>query len=131
MPPLPVENPSDRGSLVDLTVAYVRANILLRVAIVITVVDHIAAILLVLTGRMAGEFAGLLALLSVLSWFFAVCLPVMNRQVRIRLGAPAVGYWSEVVELFGRIVLFVQTGLYTALLLYSTICGFRPAPTEG
>ncbi len=87
MPPLPVENPSDRGSLVDLTVAYVRANILLRVAIVITAVDHVVAILLVLTGRMAGEFAGLLALLSVLSWFFAVCLPVNNREEHVKLGA--------------------------------------------
>ena len=103
----------------DLTIAYVRANLVLRIAIVITVIDHVAAILLVLTGRMSGEAAGLLALLSVLSWFFAVCLPVMNREVRIRLGAPPVSYWSEVVEMFARIVVFVQTGLYTALLLYA------------
>ncbi|MHC4547888.1 MAG: hypothetical protein ACYTEZ_03850 [Planctomycetota bacterium] len=120
-PQIPVEGPSDRGSLVDQTVAYVRSNPLLRIAMVVTVLDHLGAMVLVVTGKMAGQAAGILALFSVLSWFFAVCMPVMNREVRVRMGGLAVSYWSQVLEMFFRVVLFGLTGLYTALLVYAAV----------
>ena len=120
-PHLPVEEPSDRGSLADQTVAYVRSNLLLRIALRVTAIDYLAAIALVLTGKMAGELAGLLALFSILSWFFAVCLPVMNRELRVQLGGTRFFYWSEVLEMFFRVLLFVVTGFYTALLAYAAV----------
>jgi len=120
-PHIPVEGPSDRGSLVDQTIAYVRGNLLLRVALVVTAIDYLAAVALVLTGKMAGELAGMLALFSILSWFFAVCLPVMNRELRVQLGGRRFSYWSEVLEMFFRVLLFVVTGFYTALLAYAAV----------
>lgn len=120
-PHIPVEGPSDRDSLVDQTVAYVRGNLLLRIAMFVTAIDYLAAIALVLSGKMAGELAGVLALLSILSWFFAVCLPVMNRELRVRMGGARVFYWSEVVEMFFRVLLFVVTCFYTALLAYAAV----------
>jgi hypothetical protein len=88
----------------------------LRIALVLTVVDHLAVLVLLAVGKLTPQSAGMLVLFSVLGWFFAVALPVMNREVRLRLGAP-VGYWGEVVEMFARVVLCALTGLYTALLL--------------
>ena len=120
-PHIPVEGPSDRDSLVDQTVAYVRSNPLLRITMIVTSIDYLAAIALVLLGRLNGEMAGLLALLSILSWFFAVCLPVMHRELRVQLGGARFFYWSEVVEMFFRVVLFVFTGLYSALLAYAAV----------
>lgn len=120
-PHIPVEGPSDRGSLVDQTVAYVRGNLLLRVALLVTAIDYVAAAVLVLTGKMGGELAGMLALFSILSWFFAVCLPVMNRELRVQLGGTRFSYWSEVLEMFFRVLLFVVTGFHTALLAYAAV----------
>ncbi len=119
MPHLPVEDPYDRGSFVDRSRHYVRASPALRIALVVTAIDHIAAIALVLIGRVSPEVAGVFALFSVFAWYFAVCMPVMNRSVRSRLGAPETGYWGEVVEMFGRVVLCFQTALYSA----AVICG--------
>jgi hypothetical protein len=120
---LPVEDPYDRGSLVDRSRHYVRASPALRIALLATAVDHAAAILLVAIGRVAPEVAGVFALFSVLAWFFAVCMPVMTRTVRARLGAPEAGYWGEVVEMFGRVVLCVITALYTAVMVYGAGLG--------
>lgn len=120
-PFLPVEDPSDRGSLAERTFAYVRANPLLRIMLVVTVVNHAGAVALLLLGFLGAEIAGLLIMLSVLTWFFAVALPVMNREVRLRLQGEATGYWSEVVEMFARVVLCAQTGLYTALLIMALL----------
>jgi len=120
-PHLPVEGPPGRSSLVDQTVAYVRGNLLLRIALFVTAIDYLVTIGLVLTGKMAGELAGLLVLFSILSWFFAVCLPVMNREVRVQMGGSRFFYWSDVLEKFFRVVLFVVTGFYTALLVYAAV----------
>lgn len=120
---LPVEDPYDRGSLVDRSRQYVRASMALRIALLVTAVDHVAALVLVAAGRVSPEVAGVFALFSVLAWFFAVCMPVMNRTVRVRLGAPETGYWGEVVEMFGVVVLCVQTGLYTAAVVYGAAGG--------
>jgi len=114
-----IDDPSDRGSLVDRTVAYVRGSIVLRTLLAATAFNHVAAILMVVADRLAGEMAGLLALLSVLAWFFAVLLPVMNREVRIRLGRAGASYWGEVVEMFATVLLCAQTLLYTAILVYA------------
>ena len=114
---IPIEDPSDRGSLVDQTVAYVRGNAILRVLLVATVVDHVVTILMVVANRIPGELAGMLALLSVLAWFFAVCMPVMNRAVRHRLGGTEVGYWGEVAEMFATVALGAVAVLYTATLV--------------
>lgn len=115
-PYLPVEDRSESGSFVDRTVAYVRGSLVLRINLVATVAAHIAALLLVATDRMRGDVAGLLALLSLLTWFFAVCLPMMNREVRVRMGGSALSYWGEVVEMFGVVALCASTALYAAVL---------------
>lgn len=125
MTQLPVEDPYDRGSLVDRSRHYVRASPALRIALYVTAIDHVAAIVLVgVAHRMPPEAAGVFALFSVLAWFFAVCLPVMNRTVRARLGAPEASYWGEVTEMFGRVVLCVQTALYTAAMVFGASGGF-------
>jgi len=120
MSQLPAEDPYDRGSLADRSFQYVRSNPALRIALVVTALDHFGAIALVLLDRIPADTAGLLALFSVLAWFFAVCMPLMNRAVRGHLGAPESHYWGEVVEMFGRVVVCVQAVLYTtALVLYA------------
>jgi len=125
-PHLPVEDPYDGGSLVDRSLSYVRASPALRIALWVTAIDHVAAILLVLLGRIHhAEAAGVFALFSVLAWFFAVCMPVMNRTLRVKIGAPETGYWSEVVEMFGRVVLCFQTVLYTGIMAYAAAGGLN------
>jgi hypothetical protein len=125
MSQLPLEDPYDRGSLVDRSLHYVRASPALRIAFWVTVVNHAAAVGLVLVGRIERPAAaGVFALFSVLAWFFAVCMPVMNRALRARLGAPETSYWGEVVEMFGRVVLCVQTILYTAVIAFAAAKGF-------
>ncbi len=121
---LPVQDPTDHGSLADQTAAYVRGHPLLRMVLALTVVNHIAAILLALSGALQTEIAGLLVLLSVMTWFFGVGLPVLNREVRHRIGAPRESYWGQVVETFARVVLCAQTGLYSAALLIYGLGGF-------
>jgi len=124
MSQIPAEDPYDRGSLADRSLSYVRSNPALRIALVVTALDHLGAIVLVLLGRIPADTAGLFALFSVLAWFFAVCMPVMNRAVRGHLGVPEAHYWGEVVEMFGRVVICVQAVLYTtALALYATAAG--------
>jgi hypothetical protein len=123
---LPVEDPYDRGSLVDRSVHYVRASPVLRIAFYVTLIDHVAAIVLVGLRWMPVEAGGAFALFSVLAWFFAVCLPVMNRTVRARLGAPATSYMGEMTEMFGRVVLSLATLLYTAIVAYGAAGGFGP-----
>lgn len=120
---LPVEDPYDHGSLVDRSREYVRASLALRLALIATAVDHLAAIALVAIRRVSLEIAGVFALFSVLSWFFAVCMPVMNRTVRARLGVPEAGYWTEVVEMFARLVLCVMTAFYTAAVIWGAAYG--------
>lgn len=124
-PHLPVEDPYDGGSLADRSLHYVRSNPALRIALWVTAVDHIAAIVLVLVDRIKHpETAGVFALFSVLAWFFAVCMPVMNRTLRARVGVPETGYWGEVVEMFGVVVLCVQTALYTGIIAWGVVNGF-------
>ena len=66
---------------------------------------------------------GLVALLSVLSWFFAVCMPVMNRELRARMGVRVTGYWSELFEMFWRVLLCAATGFFTLVLLQAALKG--------
>jgi hypothetical protein len=120
---LPAEDPYDRDSLAERSIHYVRSSVALRIALLATAFDHAAAIALVLMGRVPAGVAGVFALFSVLAWFFAVCLPVMNRTVRVRLGVPETGYWGEVVEIFGQVVLCVQSVLYTAMVVYGAAAG--------
>ncbi|MDH3590406.1 MAG: hypothetical protein OER88_00905, partial [Planctomycetota bacterium] len=103
------------------SVAYVRSSVLLRWILVITVVDHVAAIAMVSFGLLHAKMAGYLALLSVLSWFFAVVLPMMNRTLRTHAGQDATGYWGELMEGFFRVVLAAQTGLYAAFLIQAAL----------
>ncbi len=124
-PHLPVEDPYDGGSLMDRSLSYVRSSKALRIALYMTAIDHVGALALLAVGRIQRpETAGVFALFSVLAWFFAVCMPVMNRTLRVRFGAPETGYWSEVVEMFGCVVLCVQTVLYTGVVAYAASVGF-------
>jgi len=118
---IPVEDPSRRESLSERTATYVRQNVVLRVLLAITVVDHLAAIALVLAGRLPPGVAGTLALISVMTWFFAVPLPLMNRAIRDRAGVSARSHLGDLVERFGRVVLFAITGCYTYLLVMAAL----------
>jgi len=118
---VPVQDPTDQGSLADQTAAYVRGHPLLRLVLALTVVNHIAAMVLALFRVLQTEVAGLLALLSVLTWFFGVGLPVLNREVRHRMGAGRDSYWGGVTERFARVVLCAQTGLYSAALVFYSV----------
>lgn len=123
-PHLPLEDPSDRSSLVDRTAAYVRSSRLLRLLLIVTVLDHVAAIVLVLLGGISGFVAGLFALFSVLTWFFGVLVPVMNREVRLRFGVEAASYWGDVTEMFANVVLCLTTGMYTAMVVQVSVQRF-------
>ena len=105
-------------SLVERTSEYVRSNPLLRALIALTVVDFGGSAILAVLGKLAWSWAGMLVLLSLLTWFFAVMMPIMNRTVRESLGAPPESYWGGIVETFARVVLCAQTGIYTAILVY-------------
>ncbi|MHC4957103.1 MAG: hypothetical protein ACYTGN_01920 [Planctomycetota bacterium] len=118
-PHFPAEDPSCSGSFAERTAAYVWGHVLLRWMLVLTLVNQVAALVIIAVGALSPAMAGLLVLLSVLTWFFAVVLPLMNREVRTNLGAPRHSYFSEVVEVFGRVVLFAQTTGCTALLIYA------------
>jgi hypothetical protein len=120
---LPVEDPYDQGSLAERSREYVRASPALRIALIATAIDHVAAIALVAIKRVSLEIAGAFALFSVLAWFFAVCMPVMNRTVRAHLGATEAGYWNEVLEMFFRVLLCTETALYTAAVIYGAAFG--------
>jgi len=108
-------------SLVDRTTAYVRGHPLLRVLVGITLANYGASAFMAARNLLTWEFAGYLVLLSVLTWFFGVGVPMMNRSVRENLGAEPVGYWGGVVEVFARVVLCAQTGLHSALLVFQAL----------
>jgi len=115
-PHLPIEDPSERDSLVEQTTGYVRQSKLLRVLLVLTLADYAMAVLAVFLGRLGLEMAGFLVLLSMLAWFFAVGMPVMNREIDLRAGIRN-RYWREVAEMFCRVVLCAFTAIFTALLV--------------
>ncbi len=121
MPHAPINDPSRGDNLADRSVAYVRSSRLLRVCLGFTVVDHLVAVGLVVAGEMPISLAGFLGLMSVLSWFFAVCLPLMNRSLRTHIGRPRRTEWTEALELFFRVILALQTGLYTLLLTQTVL----------
>lgn len=113
---IPAHDPGGRGSLVERTRSYVRGQRVLQWALVLTCINHLVAILFVVLRWVPIETAGFLVLMSVLTWFFAVALPVMNREVRISMGAARSSYWNDLVERFARVVLYAQTLMYTASL---------------
>jgi len=107
--------------LTERTAAYVRGNPLLRALLLLTMVDYAGSAALSISGLLNWQMAGFLVLLSLLTWFFAVIMPILNRAVREDLGAGPDSYWGGVVEKFARVVLCAQTGLYTALLIFVAI----------
>lgn len=109
------------ANLVDRTSAYVRSNPLLRALLALTLADFAGSAILAALGKLMWSMAGLLVLLSGLTWFFGVILPIMNRTVRESLGATPESYWGSVVEKFARIVLCAQTGMYTAILVFIAV----------
>jgi len=115
---LPADDPSRGGSFAERTASYVWSYPLLRGALFLTVANHAAALILVLFRRLSPAMAGVVAFLSVLTWFFAVILPLMNREVRANIGGAPGGYWPQLVERFGRVVLSAQTLFHSVLLVY-------------
>ena len=114
-------DPQLPASIADRTAAYVRANPLLRALLLLTLIDYAGSATLSACGLLNWKMAGFLVLLSLLTWFFAVIMPILNRSVRENLGASPHSYWGGVVEKFARVVLCAQTGLYTALLIYIAV----------
>jgi len=111
-------SPPEPARFTERTSAYVRRNPLLRALLLLTLADYAGSAMLAGTGRLNWQMAGFLVLLSLLTWVFAVAIPILNRSVRENLGANPRSYWGNVVEKFARVVLCAQTGLYTALLIY-------------
>lgn len=120
-PQFPVDDPSRSGSLVERATSYVWRNTILRWTLVVTLINHAAAVVMAIAQSISATMAGFLGLLSVLTWFFAIALPMMNREVRVNVGAAPESYWSDLVEMFGRVVLVAQTAGYSALLIYALL----------
>ena len=59
---------------------------MLRVLVAITLVNYAGSALLAARHDLTWEFAGYLVMLSLLTWFFGVTLPMMNRAIRERVG---------------------------------------------
>jgi len=118
MSPLAMPDPAGGPPLVDRITAYVFHRRSLRVSLVLSLIDHLVAVVAVIAGWADIATAGLLVLLNLLTWFFAVALPVMNREVRAGLGADARTYWSEIVERFAQVVLLGETLLYSLALAW-------------
>jgi len=111
-------DPTGGPSLVDRITAYVFLRRPVRIALVLTLIDHLVAVVAVVAGWIPIAVAGFLVLLNLLTWFFAVVLPVMNREVRAGLGVGAGSYWGSVVERFAEVVLVGQTLLYSLALAW-------------
>ena len=101
------------------TAVYVRRLWSLRWALILTCINHGLALVLIALGDLTLQLGGFLVMLSVLTWFFGVALPVMNREVRIRMGGEGSTYWSDVVEQFARVVVCLQALLYTIALCWA------------
>jgi len=111
------ESPSE--TLAGRTALYVRRRRSLRWALIVTCINHLLAIVLISLGHMTLAMGGFLGMLSVLTWFFGVALPMMNREVRFQLGGDRTGYWSDLVERFARMVVCLQTLLYSVALCWA------------
>ena len=107
----------DETPFVDRTTAYVRRHPLLRAMALLTAINYLLSLILGVRGQLSWVAIGYLVMLSVLSWFFAVGIPMMNRAIRERAGVDPTGYWGGVVEVFARVVLCAQTGIYSFLLV--------------
>ncbi|MEM8883205.1 MAG: hypothetical protein AAGD14_03975 [Planctomycetota bacterium] len=107
----------DETPFVDRTTAYVRRHPLLRAMAGLTLLNYLFSIVLGVRGSLSWVAIGYLVLLSALSWFFAVGVPMMNRAIRERAGIDPTGYWGGIVELFARVVLCAQTGIHSFLLV--------------
>lgn len=115
------------ATFVDRTTAYVRGNVLLRGLALMTGLNISGGALLAFVGTLRWDMTGYLVLLTLLTWFFAVAVPVMNRAVREQAGADPKSYWGGVVEVFARVVLCAQTGMHASILIYAALGLF---PTE-
>ena len=117
----PVEDPSQRASLLDQVAIQIRISLLLRVLLVVTLGNCGGAVVLALTGHLSSRLAGTVLLLMGLSWFFAVGLPLMNREVRFHLSGTRGGYWTDLFEIFFRVILAATTFLCTVMLIYAAL----------
>ena len=122
-PHLPVEDPSGGSSLLDQTAVHVRSSLLLRVLLGVTLVNTVATLVLAVLHRINIQLTATVILLSILAWFFAVGLPVMNQELRLRVSGSKGGYVSDLFEMFYRVVLGALTLLWTALLVYAALQG--------
>ena len=122
-PHMPVEDPSRGSSLLDQTAVHVRSSLLLRVLLAVTLVNTAATLVLAVLHRINIHLTATVILLSTLAWFFAVGLPVMNREVRLRVSGSKRSYVSDLIEMFYRVVLGALTLLWTAMLVYAALQG--------
>jgi len=117
----PVKDPSQDAPLLEQVATQIRRSLLLRVLLVVTLGNCGGAVLLSLTGHLSSRLAGTVLLLMGLSWFFAVGLPLMNREVRFRMSGTRGGYWTDLIEIFFRVILAASTFLCTAMLIYAAL----------
>jgi len=112
----PVDQPSRIATLLDRVSDGVRRSLLLRMVLVLSVANYAGAALFALAGRLPWALAGVLTALSLLTWYFGLGVPLLNREVHERLGSQRFRYWGEVVEMFGRVVLVAHAILFTGML---------------
>lgn len=120
-PHLPVEDPSQGTSLLDMAVGQVRQSLLLRVLLTATAIDSLGIIVLAFAHRIHFSLAGAMILFTCLAWFFAVGMPLMNREIRFQLEGRRAGYLTELLEMFFRVVLAATTLLFTAMVVYAAV----------
>ncbi|MGH7162199.1 MAG: hypothetical protein ACREID_01845 [Planctomycetota bacterium] len=120
-PQLPLDDPSRSTSFAARVVVHVRQAPVLRLALYLTLADHVASLLLLAAGRLSGGLVAVLLLLSLFTWFFAVLLPLMNREVLARAGGARGEYFAELVEMFCRVVLCAQTAFFTYVLAVAAL----------
>ncbi|MGQ0613296.1 MAG: hypothetical protein ACT4PV_06125 [Planctomycetaceae bacterium] len=94
-----------------------RSNWYLKTAFYTTLADYAGALLLAASEAVPLGWAGLLILLSLFTWYFAVAMPVMNRAIRSRSTSQRLHYWADVVERFGLIVVCAHSVLFAGMLV--------------
>ncbi len=118
MNPTPQTQDSPRNaSLLERATDYVRSNWYLKTAFYTTLADYAGALLLAASGAVPLGWAGLLILLSLFTWYFAVGMPLMSRTIHSRSTSERIRYWADVVERFGLIVVCAHSVLFAGMLV--------------
>jgi len=116
-PSPPVPDPSPGLTFLRQATDYVRASRFLVAAFYVTLADYAGALLLAAQGSVPLGWSGLLILLSLFTWYFAVGMAVIGRAVRARSPSDRLRRWADVAERFGRVVVCAHALLFAGMLV--------------